>query len=129
MTRRSAGCLPTPMRPTAILARNATTRLSGHGAAGDGALAGFAYVQAGEYFLSEGDLVATVLTLNVARDLARTPLGGRVALRLVAAVRQWAGARGCTHLLVHATGGIDPSGTDRFLRRCGFKVVGGNYVV
>ena len=105
----------------------AATR-SAPGASDDVVLAGFAFVQAGEYFLSEGDLVATVLTLNVTRNLVRTPLGGRVALRLVAAMRRWAEARACQHLFVHATGGIDPARADHFFRRCGFKVIGGNYV-
>jgi hypothetical protein len=93
-----------------------------------GGLVGFAYVQAGEYFLAERDLVATVLTLNVTEVVTGTPFGGRVALKLAAAVRQWARARACKHVLVHATGGIEPARTDRFFRRCGFKVVGGNYV-
>ncbi|MCA1298111.1 hypothetical protein [Stappia indica] len=83
-----------------------------------GALAGLAYVQAGEYFLSDGDLVATVLTINITPEIVRTPLGGRVALRLVRAVRRWSDARGCRRLLVHATSGENPARTDRFFRRC-----------
>ncbi|WP_425089657.1 N-acetyltransferase family protein [Stappia sp.] len=93
-----------------------------------GGLVGFAYVQAGEYFLAERDLLATVLALVTRQEIAGTPLGGRAALRLVAALRQWARERACKHVLVHATGGIEPARTDRFFRRCGFKVVGGNYV-
>ena len=93
-----------------------------------GGLVGFAYVQAGGYFLAERDLLVTVLTLNVTEAVTGTPFGGRVALKLVAAVRQWARERACRHVLVHATSGIEPARTDRFFRRCGFNVVGGNYV-
>tara|TARA_Y100001933_G_scaffold248622_2_gene282745 strand:+ start:1029 stop:1316 length:288 start_codon:yes stop_codon:yes gene_type:complete len=78
------------------------------------ALAGFAYVQAGEYFLSEGDLVASVPTLNVSSNLVHTPLGGCIALQLVGAVRQWVEIRKCKQILVHTTGGIEPTKTDRF---------------
>ncbi|WP_157727586.1 hypothetical protein [Stappia sp. ES.058] len=73
--------------------------------------------------------MATVLALVTKQEIAATPLGGRAALKLVEAVRQWARERACKHLLVHATGGIAPARTDRFFRRCGFKVVGGNYVL
>nr|WP_306030107.1 hypothetical protein [Stappia sp. MMSF_3263] len=91
-------------------------------------LAGFAYVQTGEHFLAGGNLIATVLAIGIAPRVAAAQLGGRVALRLVKALRQWSTRRGCKHLLVHATGGIEPARTDRFFRRCGFKVSGGNYM-
>ena len=65
---------------------------------------------------------------GVTEAVTGTPFGGRVALKLVAAVRQWARERACRHVLVHATSGIEPARTDRFFRRCGFNVVGGNYV-
>ncbi|TYC53804.1 hypothetical protein FMN50_13605 [Rhodobacterales bacterium] len=91
-------------------------------------LLGLAAVQAGEYFLGEGTLIATVQTLNISRKLSGTLLGGKVALRLVQAVRHWAKARNCEHLLVHVTNGENAEEADRFFRRCGMVINGGNYI-
>jgi hypothetical protein len=91
-------------------------------------LHGFASIHAGEYFLGNGSLIATVQTLNISKKLAGTLLGGKVALRLVKAVRHWAKIRNCEHLLVHVTNGVDAHEVDKFFRRCGMTTVGGNYV-
>ncbi|WFE88609.1 hypothetical protein K1718_20945 [Roseibium porphyridii] len=91
-------------------------------------LYGFASVHAGEYFLGTGALIATVQTLNISKRLAGTLLGGKVALRLVQAVRHWAKERGCAHFMVHVTNGDNAEEADRFFRRCGMKTIGGNYV-
>ena len=89
---------------------------------------GFASVHAGEYFLGTGTLIATVQTLNISRRLSGTLLGGKVALRLVQAVRHWAKTRNCEHLLVHVTNGVSAIPSDQFFRRCGLETLGGNYV-
>ncbi|MEP1557512.1 MAG: hypothetical protein ABJJ90_12370 [Lentilitoribacter sp.] len=91
-------------------------------------LLGFASVHADEHFLGTGTLIATVQTLNISQNLSGTLLGGKVALRLVRAVRHWAKERGCAHLLVHVTNGENAEDADRFFRRCGMVTVGGNYV-
>ncbi|WP_152502797.1 GNAT family N-acetyltransferase [Labrenzia sp. THAF82] len=91
-------------------------------------LHGFASVHAGEYFLGTGALIATVQTLNISRRLTGTMLGGKVALRLVQAVRHWAKERGCAHFMVHVTNGDNAEEADRFFRRCGMVTVGGNYL-
>jgi len=90
-------------------------------------LLGFASVHAGEHFLGEGTLIATVQTLNISQRLSGTLLGGKVALRLVQAVRHWAKTRNCAHLMVHVTNGDNAEDADRFFRRCGMVTVGGNY--
>lgn len=89
-------------------------------------LAGFAYVQVGEHFLAGGGLIATVLAIGVAPQVAATQLGGRVALRLVNALRKWSTARDCKYLLIHVTAGGAVQ-ADRLFRGCGFKLSGGNY--
>jgi GNAT superfamily N-acetyltransferase len=91
-------------------------------------LLGFASVHAGEHFLGTGALIATVQTLNISQKLSGTLLGGKVALRLVQAVRHWARTRGCVQLMVHVTNGDNAEDADRFFRRCGMVTVGGNYV-
>jgi hypothetical protein len=95
----------------------------------EGGLLGFASVHAGEHFLGTGTLIATVQTLNISQNLTGTLLGGKVALRLVQAVRHWAKERDCRHLLVHVTNGENAADADRFFRRCGMVTVGGNYVL
>ncbi|WP_422376202.1 hypothetical protein [Roseibium sp.] len=90
-------------------------------------LLGFASVHAGEHFLGEGTLIATVQTLNISQKLSGTLLGGKVALRLVQAMRHWAKTRNCAHLMVHVTNGDNAEDADRFFRRCGLVTVGGNY--
>lgn len=91
-------------------------------------LYGFASVHAGEYFLGSGTLIATVQTLNISQKLSGTMLAGKVALRLMKAIRLWAKERGCSHILVHVTNGMSVSESDQFFRRCGLNTVGGNYV-
>lgn len=88
-------------------------------------LYGFASVHAGEYFLGSGTLIATVQTLNISRNLSGKMLGGKVALRLTQAIRQWAKERNCSHILVHVTNGMSAAESDQFFRRCGLKTVGG----
>lgn len=90
-------------------------------------LYGFASVHAGEYFLGSGTLIATVQTLNISGSLSGKMLGGKVALRLMQAIRKWAKARRCSYILVHVTNGMSASESDQFFRRCGMATVGGNY--
>ncbi len=89
---------------------------------------GFASLNAGEYFLGEGALVCSVTGLYYDSSLSGTMLAGKVALRLMQAIRQWAKERNCSHILVHVTNGISAAESDQFFRRCGLKTVGGNYV-
>lgn len=92
-------------------------------------LLGFASVQAGEHFLGQGTLIATVQALNISQKLTGTLLGGKVALRLVQAVRHWAKTPSCAHLIVHVTNGENAEDADKFFRRCGMVTVRGNYAV
>lgn len=91
-------------------------------------LYGFASIHAGEYFLGSGALIATVQTLNISRGFTGKMVAGKVALRLMQAIRHWAKERRCSHILVHVTNGMNTVESDRFFRRCGLKTVGGNYV-
>ncbi len=89
---------------------------------------GFASLNAGEYFLGEGALVCSVTGLYYSSSLTGSMLAGKVALRLMQAIRQWAKERNCSHILVHVTNGMSAAESDQFFRRCGLKTVGGNYV-
>ncbi|MBG6155993.1 hypothetical protein IWQ52_002041 [Labrenzia sp. EL_159] len=91
-------------------------------------LYGFASVQAGEYFLGSGTLIATVQTLNISQRISGSFLGGKVALRLFKALRHWSQTQGCEHLMAHVTNGMGVEDADRFFRRCRMTTVGGNYL-
>jgi hypothetical protein len=83
----------------------------------------FASVQAGEHFLGTGMLIATVQTLNISQKLTGALLGGKVALRLVHAVRHWANTRGCAHVMVHVTNGENAENAHWIFRRSGLVTV------
>jgi len=72
----------------------------------------------GDYYLGEGGRMVTVLTPRAVRD---TMLGGRVTLKMLRIVTDWAKAQGALELHMHSTSGIAPQRTDRMLRRLGFK--------
>lgn len=82
-------------------------------------LCDYASVQMGEHFLGNGILIATVQTLNTSQKLTGTLLGGKVALRLVHAVRHWANTLGCARVMVHVTNGENAEDADWIFRRCG----------
>ncbi len=54
--------------------------------------------------------------------------GSLAAIRLLHGFRRWAKRRGAVRLYVGVTSGIGIARTDRFLKRLGFRVRGGNYV-
>jgi len=57
-----------------------------------------------------------------------TFLGGKVGVKLMRVVSDWARAQGAEELHIYSTAGIDPAHSDRFFRRLGFQPYGGNYV-
>jgi len=83
----------------------------------------------GYYYLGEGGRMVTVLTFYVPRAVRDTMLGGRVTLKMLRIVTDWAKAQGALELHMHSTSGIAPQRTDRMLRRLGFKAYGGSYVM
>ena len=84
---------------------------------------------AGDYYLGEGGRMVTVLTFYVPRSVRDSMLGGRVTLKMMRIVSDWAKAQGALELHMHSTSGIAPQRTDRMLRRLGFKTYGGSYVM
>ncbi len=68
-----------------------------------------------------------VQTLNISQKLTGTLLGGKVALRIVHAVRHWANTLGCAHVMVHVTNGENAGDAEQLFRRCGMVTIGENY--
>ncbi len=90
---------------------------------------GLLQANVGDYYLGEGGRMVTVLTFYVPRSVRDTMLGGRVTLKMMRIVSDWAKAQGALELHMHSTSGIAPQRTDRMLRRLGFRTYGGSYVM
>jgi len=71
---------------------------------------------------------ASSLVFYVRRECRKSLLGGRVALKLLEAYRRWARNRRAVELNVHVTAGLEIARADKFLRRAGFRQIGGNYL-
>ena len=83
----------------------------------------------GDYYLGEGGRMATVYVMYVSASIRDSFLGGKVGVKLIRLVSEWAKAKGAMELNIQATSGIHPERTDKLLRRLGFKTYGGNYAV
>lgn len=81
----------------------------------------------GDYYLADGGRMATVYVMYVSKTVRHSILGGRVGLKLLRIVSDWAKAQRAGELHIHATSGIEPERTEKLLRRVGFEGYGGNY--
>lgn len=91
------------------------------------AVVGVMLAEVGEYFLGTGSQIATNQVLYVSGRIRGTALGGRVAVKLMRLFIEWAKSRGADEINVHATSGIEPERTDKFLKRLGLQPYGGSY--
>jgi len=91
-------------------------------------LVGAAWATAGEYFIGEGEVLATVHFIAVDTDFCGRLLSAKVFLRLVSSIRAWAKTRGASRLLIHVTTGHELATTDRLLKAAGMNLIGGAYV-
>jgi hypothetical protein len=83
----------------------------------------------GDYYLGEGGRLVTVYVMYVSARVRDTLLGGKIGVRLIRMVSEWARAQLAEELHIHSTSGIDPERTDKLLSRLGFKTYGGNYAI
>ncbi len=90
----------------------------------------------GTYYLSEEGKMATVYGVRARRREARKSvsskirgslLGGKVGVKLIRMLTDWAKSQNATEIYIHATSGIEAKRTDKFLTRLGFVPYGGNY--
>jgi hypothetical protein len=82
----------------------------------------------GDYYLSDGGRMVTIYVMYVSARVRHSLLGGRIGIRLIRMVSDWARAQGAAELHIYSTSGISPERTDRMLRRLGFTTYGGCYV-
>jgi hypothetical protein len=83
----------------------------------------------GDYYLGVGGKMATIYVMYVSAKIRSTMLGGKVGIRLIRTVMDWAKSQEANEVHIHSTAGIEPERTDKLLTRLGFKPYGGNYVV
>jgi hypothetical protein len=88
---------------------------------------GFAYCSVGEYHIGQGTLVTTIHNINVLAHVRHSLRGGRVALGLFRGVESWSAARSSTEILFHVTSDVDLSRTHKFIKRIGYRFIGGSY--
>lgn len=88
---------------------------------------GFAYCSVGEYHIGVGSLVTTIHNINVIKEVRHSFRGGRVAIGLFRGVESWSRARSSQEILFHVTSGVDLERTHKFIKKIGYKFVGGSY--
>jgi len=88
---------------------------------------GFVYCSIGEYHIGVNTLVTTIHNINVLTNVRHSLRGGRVALGLFKGVESWSKARSSQEILFHVTSGVDLSRTHKFIKRLGFRFIGGSY--
>jgi N-acetylglutamate synthase-like GNAT family acetyltransferase len=76
-----------------------------------------------EHHIFSDEPVANVIHYDVLPDKR---MGG-AALRLLTAFKRWAENRGAVEVCCGVNSGVHLNRTDRFLRRLGFQLTGGNY--
>ena len=89
-----------------------------------GETVGVLYGVANEHYFSPA-LAATILSFYVVPEHR----GSTAAVKLLHGFRRWAHRRRVARLYINVTSGISIARTDRFLRRLGFRPVGGNYML
>ncbi len=72
--------------------------------------------------------MVTVYVLYVSARVRNTFLGGKVGVKLLRLVSEWAKAQKAEEIHIHSTSGIEPKRSDKMLSRMGFTTYGGNYV-
>ena len=93
-----------------------------------GNVVGLAWASANGYMLTDGPPIVSVNLIAVHLGL-RPIRRAKVFLSLVHAVRQWAAAIDASHTFLHVTTGFRLAATDKLLKGCGARLIGGSYVL
>lgn len=88
---------------------------------------GFVYCSIGEYHIGTGTLMCTIHNINVLPEIRHGLRGGRVALGLFRGVETWSKARSAKEILFHVTSDVDLGRTHKFIKRVGYRFIGGSY--
>lgn len=93
----------------------------------NGETVGMFHAGIGDYYLGIGGRMVTIYALYVIAKVRSTYLGGKVGVKLLRLVSEWAKSQDAEEIHIHSTSGIEPERTDKMLTRVGFKTYGGNY--
>lgn len=93
-----------------------------------GEAVGLLHAGVGDYYLCVAGRMVTVNWLYVSPKVRGSFLGGKVGVKLIRIVSEWAKAQNAEEIHIHSASGIDPKRTDKMLTRMGFTTYGGNYV-
>lgn len=88
---------------------------------------GLVYCTAGEVFVASNAIISSVTLFYVRIKIRETMLGGRVANQLMNGLVSWSKMRGCREILFHANFGESSEKVHRFVKKRGFRTVGGSY--
>lgn len=88
---------------------------------------GFAYCSVGEYHIGTGTLVTTIHNLNVLKEVRHSLRGGRIAIGLLKGIDSWSRARSSAEILFHVTSDVEIGRTHKFIKRLGYRFIGGSY--
>lgn len=82
----------------------------------------------GDYYLGVGGRMVTIYVMYVSGKIRGSFLGGKVGVKLLRIVSEWAKSQNAEEIHIHSTSGIEAKRTDKLLNRMGFVPYGGNYV-
>lgn len=94
----------------------------------DGETVGALNAGVGDYYLGVGGRMATVYGVYVSKRVRGSFLGGKVGIKLIRAVSDWAKSKGAEEIHIHTNSGIETMRTDKLLTRLGFNATGANYI-
>lgn len=82
----------------------------------------------GDCYFGIGGRIVTIYALYVIAKVRSTFWRGKVGVKLLRLVSEWAKSQRSEEIHIHSTSGIEPERTDKMLTRMGFEIYGGNYV-
>lgn len=89
---------------------------------------GMLHAGAGDYYLGVGGKMVTLYAVYVTGKIRNTYMGGKIGVKLMRLLSEWAKSQDAEEIYIHSTSGIEPQRTDKMLTRMGFETIGGNYV-
>lgn len=89
---------------------------------------GAAHCSVGEFYIGEGERIATIHVMGVPKRNAHGLASGKASLMLMNKIKAWAKDNNTTEILFYLTNG-DIAGSNRsFAEKAGFGNIGGNFV-
>lgn len=88
---------------------------------------GYCYVMFGGYYIGDGVKVVMVILIFVDWNVCFSVLGGKVIMYFLCGIEKWGCEEGVSFVMYYVIFGIDVVNIDRFFRKMGMMILGGNY--